>query len=220
MDLFANGPLVGPGVPAGYRPNGTWPVVLVGEAPGEEEVKAGCPFVGPAGRLLTVTLAEHGIGRRRIWMTNVFWIRPPEGRISHFFGSTEPMPPWPTFDRTWPILEVRDHIRRLVEEIRTLRPSLIVAVGRTALWATTGLSLIGAAAGHDHRPLAVYGGGVVRAVRHPAWALRADRRRREAWEREMAEAARAIHAALSRPGAGRSEETGVRTREEAQRCRF
>jgi uracil-DNA glycosylase family protein len=45
-------------------------LVLVGEQPGDEEDKAGHPFVGPAGRLLDKALAEAGIERRRIYVTN------------------------------------------------------------------------------------------------------------------------------------------------------
>ncbi len=45
-------------------------VVIVGEQPGHEEDLAGRPFVGPAGRLLDRALAEAGLDRRRIYITN------------------------------------------------------------------------------------------------------------------------------------------------------
>ena len=46
------------------------PIVIVGEQPGNEEDLAGRPFVGPAGRLLDQALAEAGLHRRRIYVTN------------------------------------------------------------------------------------------------------------------------------------------------------
>lgn len=45
-------------------------VVFVGEQPGDEEDIKGRPFVGPAGRLLDKALAEVGIDRQRIYVTN------------------------------------------------------------------------------------------------------------------------------------------------------
>ena len=46
-------------------------VVLVGEQPGDREDREGHPFVGPAGKLLEASLAEAGIDRRRVYLTNV-----------------------------------------------------------------------------------------------------------------------------------------------------
>jgi DNA polymerase len=44
--------------------------VLVGEQPGDEEDLAGTPFVGPAGRLLDKALAEAGLDRASVYVTN------------------------------------------------------------------------------------------------------------------------------------------------------
>ncbi len=52
------------------------PMVLVGQSPGEQEDQTGEPFVGRAGQLLTECLAECGIKRRHIWITNVVKCRP------------------------------------------------------------------------------------------------------------------------------------------------
>src|ERR1700751_5015852 len=48
----------------------TAPVMLVGEQPGDQEDKAGAPFVGPAGRVLDRALADAGIDRRQTYVTN------------------------------------------------------------------------------------------------------------------------------------------------------
>src|SRR5213083_1030162 len=45
-------------------------VVFVGEQPGDKEDLAGHPFVGPAGRVLDEALAEVGIDRKRVFVTN------------------------------------------------------------------------------------------------------------------------------------------------------
>jgi DNA polymerase len=46
-------------------------IVLVGEQPGDAEDRAGRPFVGPAGRILDEALAEAGIDRETVFVTNV-----------------------------------------------------------------------------------------------------------------------------------------------------
>ena len=46
-------------------------VMFVGEQPGNDEDLSGKPFVGPAGRLLDTSLAEAGIDRKKVYVTNV-----------------------------------------------------------------------------------------------------------------------------------------------------
>jgi uracil-DNA glycosylase family protein len=46
------------------------PVMLIGQGPGETEDEVGRPFVGPAGEMLNAALAEAGIDRGRLWITN------------------------------------------------------------------------------------------------------------------------------------------------------
>ena len=55
-------------------------LMLVGEAPGAEEDRAGTPFVGPAGQLLDRMLASVGLDRTGCVMTNVIPWRPPGNR--------------------------------------------------------------------------------------------------------------------------------------------
>ena len=45
--------------------------MMVGEQPGDLEYRAGRPFVGPAGKLLDQALAEAGIDRSNVYVTNV-----------------------------------------------------------------------------------------------------------------------------------------------------
>jgi uracil-DNA glycosylase len=46
-------------------------VMMVGEQPGDQEDRTGRPFVGPAGRILDQALAEVGIDRAEVYVTNV-----------------------------------------------------------------------------------------------------------------------------------------------------
>jgi DNA polymerase len=55
-------------------------VMLIGEAPGEEEDRTGIPFSGPAGVLLNRMLASIGLDRSKILLTTMIPWRPPGGR--------------------------------------------------------------------------------------------------------------------------------------------
>jgi uracil-DNA glycosylase family 4 len=55
-------------------------VMLVGEAPGEQEDNQGRPFVGAAGKLLTELLESIGLRRDDVYITNVVKCRPPNNR--------------------------------------------------------------------------------------------------------------------------------------------
>ncbi len=55
-------------------------VMLVGEAPGEQEVEQGEPFVGRAGKRLDDILEEIGVDRGDLFITNLVKIRPPNNR--------------------------------------------------------------------------------------------------------------------------------------------
>lgn len=59
------------------------PLMLIGEAPGEQEVEQGEPFVGPAGGRLNSILESVGIERDDLYLTNLVKVRPPENRDPH-----------------------------------------------------------------------------------------------------------------------------------------
>lgn len=67
--------------------NGDGPVdaalMLVGEAPGQREDEAGVPFVGRSGTLLDEALANHGLDRSDVRITNCVRCRPPDNRDPH-----------------------------------------------------------------------------------------------------------------------------------------
>jgi len=55
-------------------------VMLVGEAPGEDEDRQGLPFVGASGKLLDRMLATIGLDRSNVYISNILFWRPPGNR--------------------------------------------------------------------------------------------------------------------------------------------
>jgi DNA polymerase len=101
-------------------------IMLVGEQPGDREDVAGLPFVGPAGRLLDQALAEAGIERRAVYVTNVvkhFKWEPRGKRRIH----AKPNAAEIAACRPW-----------LDAEVATVRPRAIVCLGATAAQALLG----------------------------------------------------------------------------------
>jgi len=103
-------------------------VMMVGEQPGDAEDIAGHPFVGPAGKLLDRALAEVGIDRRRVYVTNVVkhfkWEPRGKRRIHAKPNSAEiaACRPW------------------LETEIALVKPRVLVCLGATAAQALLGRS--------------------------------------------------------------------------------
>jgi len=89
-------------------------VLLVGEAPGASEDKQGRPFVGRSGKLLDALLAEAGLVRDDVFITNVVKARPPGNRD-------------PKAD------EVAHYLPWLEQQLALIAPSVIIPVGRHAL---------------------------------------------------------------------------------------
>ncbi|HSB50039.1 MAG TPA: uracil-DNA glycosylase, partial [Nitrosopumilaceae archaeon] len=56
-------------------------IIFIGEAPGRSEDKRGEPFVGAAGKKLSIALEHAGISRDQVYITNIVKCRPPKNRI-------------------------------------------------------------------------------------------------------------------------------------------
>ena len=99
-------------------------IMLIGEAPGRDEDKAGLPFVGKAGQLLDQMLACVGLDRTSVYITNILPWRPPGNRT-------------PTSEE---IAMMRPFLEKHIEIVA---PDIIVAVGGTSAKAlldtTTGI---------------------------------------------------------------------------------
>ncbi|HEX6559158.1 MAG TPA: uracil-DNA glycosylase [Longimicrobiales bacterium] len=134
-------------------------LMIVGEAPGEEEDKTGLPFVGRAGKLLDQLLQAVGFPRDSVYICNVLKCRPPNNR--------NPLPN-----------EVASCSGFLRGQIESIAPGVLLAVGKFA--AQTLLQSeesIGRLRGQIH----TYHQIPVVVTYHPAYLLRSPQATRVAW---------------------------------------
>ncbi len=88
-------------------------VIFVGEAPGRNEDKHGEPFVGVAGKKLSIALEEAGISRDEVYITNIVKCRPPNNRVPK------------TSERN----TCQEYLK---QEISIIKPKIICILGNTA----------------------------------------------------------------------------------------
>jgi len=88
-------------------------VIFVGEAPGRNEDKNGEPFVGEAGKKLSIALEEAGISRDAVYITNIVKCRPPNNRVPN------------TNERN----TCQEYLK---QEISIIKPKIICILGNTA----------------------------------------------------------------------------------------
>ncbi len=125
-EAVASGKL--PGVPAEFvfgDGNGSESVVLIGEAPGKDEVREGRPFVGAAGKILDDFLRRSGIPRDRLYITNSVKYRLARPGKRQGTLSNRPV-------KKFELEYSSDWLR---SELEIIRPSLLVTLGNTALTA-------------------------------------------------------------------------------------
>ena len=164
-------------------------LMLVGEQPGDQEDRAGHPFVGPSGRLLDEALEEAGIDRDAVYVTNA---------VKHFKFVRQELTRRRLHKKP-AAGEVRACRPWLEEEIKVVRPVLIVALGSTAAQ-----SLLGPAfrVTRERGRVVESPAGPVLATVHPSAVLRAPGKARaaeqRAFVRDLAEAGRWLARATAR----------------------
>ena len=137
-------------------------LMFVGEAPGEKEDLSGIPFVGAAGQLLDKYLTAVGIERDDVYIANILKCRPPKNR--------DPQP------------EEQDKcIGYLREQVRLIKPEIIVCLGRIAAMRLIKPDYKITA---EHGQFVKKGQFMMTAVYHPAALLR-DPRKKEDMYRDM-----------------------------------
>ena len=88
-------------------------VIFVGEAPGKNEDVEGEPFIGIAGKKLSIALENAGITRNEVYITNIVKCRPPKNRV--------------------PTTTERNTCQNYLEkEIEIIKPKIICILGNTA----------------------------------------------------------------------------------------
>ncbi|WP_374673363.1 UdgX family uracil-DNA binding protein [Ideonella sp.] len=172
---------------AGEGPPGA-ALMLVGEQPGDQEDLQGRAFVGPAGQLLDRALAEAGIAREAVYLTNA---------VKHF-GFT--LRGTRRLHKTPGQQEVLACSRWLDEEIALVQPTRLLALGATAARALLGAA-VSVSASRGAPPLRRPQDGLeVHVTWHPAALLRMPPDERErAWPRWVAD----LRAAASQIGVAR-----------------
>jgi DNA polymerase len=134
-------------------------LMFVGEAPGRDEDLQGEPFVGAAGQLLDKMIVAMGYAREQVYIANIVKCRPPENRDPEAdeVAACEPF---------------------LVRQICTVRPKVIIALGRcaaqTLLGTQTPISRL-------RGQFAEYHGTPLMPTFHPAYLLRNPSAKRDVW---------------------------------------
>lgn len=136
-------------------------LLVVGEAPGEEEDRTGRPFVGKAGKLLDLMLLSVGFARERVYICNVVKCRPPANRN-------------PAADEAATCTS-----NYLFAQIDAIAPRAILVVGKVAAQALLeSEQAISRLRGTTH----TYRGTPLIVTYHPAYLLRSPQMARVAWE--------------------------------------
>lgn len=139
-------------------------VMIVGEAPGRDEDMQGKPFVGRAGQLLDLMFSHIGLSRQRpdaetaLYITNVLPWRPPQNR--------DPKPE-----------EVAMMLPFLKRHVDLIDPDILIAMGNHSCQALLGRRGITRLRGNWAEAL----GKPVLPMFHPAYLLRTNEAKREAW---------------------------------------
>lgn len=135
-------------------------LLFVGEAPGEQEDLTGVPFVGRAGQLLDKFLYAVDIDRSKVYIANILKCRPPKNR--------DPLP------------EEEDAcIQYLREQVKLIRPKIIVCLGRISAMRLIKEDF---KITKEHGTWFEKGGYLMTAVYHPAALLRDPRKKEDMLE--------------------------------------
>jgi uracil-DNA glycosylase len=140
--------------------NASADLMIIGEAPGEDEDRKGEPFVGPSGQLLDAMLKAIGLNREHVFIANVLKCRPPEDRNPH-------------------VSEIVCCDAYLQRQIELVQPKLILALGRVAAHhLLVSKEPLGALREKPHH----YNGIPLLVSYHPAYLLRKPIEKRKSWQ--------------------------------------
>ena len=134
-------------------------LMLIGEAPGEQENETGRPFVGAAGHLLDRMLAAIGLRREQVYICNIVKCRPPQNRV-------------PEADERAACM---DYLR---QQVALVRPKVIVCLGSTPTRALLGEQM---RITRDRGVWQLKKGVWFMPTYHPAALLRDADKKRPAW---------------------------------------
>ena len=132
-------------------------IVFIGEAPGKNEDEQGLPFVGAAGKFLNEMLAQAGMDRSDVYITNIVKYRPPNNR--------DPLPE--EKKAFWPYL---------LRQLEIINPKVVITLGRHSMEYFLPDAKIGQVHGHAvHKSVKYHDGRerewLIVPLYHPAAAL-------------------------------------------------
>jgi DNA polymerase len=136
------------------------PLAFVGEGPGRDEDAQGLPFVGAAGQLLDKIITAMGLTEDDVYICNVVKCRPPNNRV--------PQPD-----------EMATCGPYLSEQLATVRPQVMVALGKTAASYLLGTTDAMRKLRNDWYE---WRGLPLRVTWHPAYLLRQPEAKKDTWE--------------------------------------
>lgn len=127
-------------------------IVFIGEAPGKNEDEQGLPFVGASGKFLNEMLAQAGMERSDVYITNIVKYRPPNNR--------DPSP-----------AEKRAFLPYLLRQLEIIGPKVIITLGRHSMEYFLPSAKIGEVHGKPERIQLDGRSLVIVPLYHPAAAL-------------------------------------------------
>jgi DNA polymerase len=139
--------------------NFDYKLAIIGEAPGNDELQLGMPFVGMSGRLLNDLLRKATIVRDAIFVGNISQHRPPDNDIDLF---------------SWDGEQIKSGLDHLEHDLKIANPNVCLLLGKTALFAAKRTEAIGDWRGSvfvSEVPGPFYGRKCI-ASYHPAACLR------------------------------------------------
>lgn len=89
-------------------------IVFIGEAPGKKEDEQGLPFIGASGKFLNEMLAQAGMERSDVYITNIVKYRPPNNRDP---SALEKAVFWPY----------------LLQQLQVIQPKVVITLGRHSM---------------------------------------------------------------------------------------
>lgn len=127
-------------------------IVFIGEAPGKKEDESGLPFVGASGKFLNEMLAQAGLVREDVYITNVVKYRPPNNR--------DPKP-----------AEKQAFMPYLLRQLEIIKPQVVITLGRHSMEYFLPGAVIGDVHGQPHHVTIDGETLLIIPLYHPAAAL-------------------------------------------------
>jgi len=127
-------------------------IVFIGEAPGKKEDESGLPFVGASGKFLNEMLAQAGLVRADVYITNVVKYRPPNNR--------DPKP-----------AEKKAFMPYLLKQLEVIKPKVVITLGRHSMEYFLPGAVIGDIHGQPHHVQMDGDELLIIPLYHPAAAL-------------------------------------------------